>query len=210
MSKLIEYRPGIAADSEQIASLICMAGGGLYEFLFDDLIPFMTAIDFVTMGVAGDDYPISYRNCYVAVDGYGQVIGAANVFPTDLLRDEHYSLLAERQAHIQTMIMFQDWGSMFVNALAVSEECRGYGVGSRLLCWACDRAREHGFDRLSLQVWADNIVAQDFYKASGFMSLGVVDVDQHPRLPHKGAVLMRKMLSLPQDTAETECERTNY
>jgi hypothetical protein len=49
---------------------------------------------------------------------------------------------------------------------------------------------------VSLHVWADNVVAQDFYKARGFISLGVVDVAPHARLPHiGGSMLMRKMIS---------------
>ena len=45
---------------------MCAAGGGLYEFLFNDLIPFVTATEFLVAGVASDEYPISYRNCFVA------------------------------------------------------------------------------------------------------------------------------------------------
>jgi hypothetical protein len=47
----VEYRPATAADSRYIARLFCMAGGGPYEFLFDDLIPFVTAADVLSMEI---------------------------------------------------------------------------------------------------------------------------------------------------------------
>ena len=49
----IEYRAARFGDSLDIARFLCMAGGGLYEFLFDDIVPIMTATEFLAAGVAG-------------------------------------------------------------------------------------------------------------------------------------------------------------
>ena len=69
-------------DSRDIARFMCIAGGGVYEFLFDDLIPFVTAVDLLSSGIGGEQYPISYRNCCVASLGHdGEIVAAANVFP---------------------------------------------------------------------------------------------------------------------------------
>jgi GNAT superfamily N-acetyltransferase len=194
----IEYRPAVADDSHAIAEYICIAGGGLYEFLFDDLIPFMSAVEFVAGGVAGEQYPISYRNCRVAADAAtGEIVGVANVFQADELRHERYTLLPPgRHEHVQPMLALQDWGSLFLNALAVSDRCRGKGVGSRLLDWAESQAREQRFDRLSLHVWADNTSAVAFYRARGYAELDLARIPPHERLPHVGgSILMRKMLT---------------
>jgi ribosomal protein S18 acetylase RimI-like enzyme len=190
----IVYRPAETADSRDVARLMCVAGGGLYEFLFDDLIPFVTAQDVLSLGIAGDDYPISYRNCRVATLGDGgAIVGAANVFPADLLKEDNYQLLgSERHGHIRAMLDLQDWGSMFLNALAADGSHRGRGIGARLLDWAKERTREAGFDRLSLHVWADNSPAVQFYRARGFVQAGVAEVAPHPRLRHTGgSILMR-------------------
>ena len=194
----VDYRAALAADSRDIARFICIAGGGLHEFLFDDLVPLMSAVDFLTMGVWGEDYPISYRNCFVAVDrATGEVLGAANAFPADDLKKQEYALVpAERQDHIRALLQLQDWDSMFLNALAVSEKCRGLGVGTWLLNWARKCAEAAGFDRLSLHVWEDNTTAVNFYKARGFVEMGIARVAEHPRLPHTGSMLMRQMLAL--------------
>jgi ribosomal protein S18 acetylase RimI-like enzyme len=194
----VEYRPASSLDSREIAHLICVAGGGIYEFLFDDMMPLLDAVDLLTIGVWGDDHPISHRNCYVAADrATNEVLGVANVFPADeLLKEEYGPIPADRLEHVRTLLRLQDWGSMFLNALAVSEKCRGLGVGSWLLDWAEKRATAEGFDRLSLHVWEENTNAVKFYKARGFVELGVAPIAEHPRLVHKrGSMLMRHALS---------------
>lgn len=192
----ITYRMARADDSREVARLMCVAGGGVYEFLFDDLIPFVTAVDLLSGGIGGEDYPISYRNCHVATLGRdGAIVAAANVFPADLLREDNYALLGpERHDHVRPMLEVQDWGSMFLNCLAVSDAHRGAGIGARLLDWAEARTADGGCDRLSLHVWADNTRAVNFYKARGFVQLDVAGIPWHPRLPHRGgSILMRRM-----------------
>ena len=152
----IHYRAALARDSRAIGRLFCLAGDGLYEFLFDDLIPFVTAEDILAAGIGADISPISYRHCHVAVDADDEkVVGAANAFPADLLKQESHVLLPDdRQKHVRPMLLMQDWGSMFLNVLAVCDACRGRGVGTRLLAWAEQQTRRAGLDRLSLHVWA--------------------------------------------------------
>jgi ribosomal protein S18 acetylase RimI-like enzyme len=195
MPDQITYRMARADESVELARYMCIAGGGLYEFLFDDLVPFVTAVDVLSAGIGGERYPVSYRNCCVAALGDGgAMIAAANVFPADLLREDHYTLLgSERHDHVRPMLELQDWGSMFLNSLAVSDAHRGSGIGARLLDWAEARAAEAGYDRLSLHVWADNARALNFYRARGFVQTGVADIPPHPRLPHDGgSILMSK------------------
>ena len=193
----VEYRDASADDSRDIARFICMAGGGLYEFLFDDFVPFFAAVDFLSIGIGSEEYPISFRNCYVAIDSAsGELVGAANVFPADELREQTYGFLpTERQDHVRPIMQLQDWRSMFLNALAVSENYRGLGIGARLLDWAQERAKAAGFERLSLHVWADNTPAVRFYKARGFVELATAPVASHPRLAHTGgSILMRQAI----------------
>jgi ribosomal protein S18 acetylase RimI-like enzyme len=197
MSAQITYRMARPDDSSDLARYMCIAGGGLYEFLFDDLIPFVTAVDVLSAGIGGERYPVSYRNCCVAARGdSGKIVAAANVFPADMLKEDNYVLLgSERHSHVQPMLELQDWGSMFLNSLAVSDAHRGSGIGAKLLAWAEARAAEAGYDRLSLHVWADNIPAVNFYKARRFVQIGVAEIPPHPRLPHHGgSILMSKAI----------------
>jgi ribosomal protein S18 acetylase RimI-like enzyme len=194
----IAYRAATFADCRDIARFISLAGGGLYEFLFGDLIPLLTPTGFLTVATASPRYSISYRNCFVAVDEpTNAVIGMANIFPTDLLKKENSAVLPlQRRSHIRPMLELQDWGSMFLNALAVSERYRCHGIGARLLDWAEDRSRQAGFDRLSLHCWADNTAAVNFYQARGFVALAVADIPYDARLRHfGGSILMQRKIS---------------
>ncbi|MFH1345503.1 MAG: GNAT family N-acetyltransferase [Pseudomonadota bacterium] len=195
MSAEITYRMARSDDSGELARYMCIAGGGVYEFLFDDLIPFVTAVDLLSAGIGSERYPVSWRNCRVAALGDdGAIVAAANVFPADLLKDDNYVLLgSERHDHIRPMLELQDWGSMFLNSLAVGDAYRGCGIGAQLLGWAEARAAEAGYDRLSLHVWADNISAVNFYKARRFVQVGLAGIPPHRRLPHNGgSILMSK------------------
>lgn len=203
----IIYRMARPGDSRDIARFMCIAGGGVYEFLFDDLIPFVTAVDLLSRGIGGERYPISYRNCCIASRGEdGEIVAAANVFPADLLKEDHHALLgAERHDHIRPMLELQDWGSMFLNSLAVSDAYRGSGIGATLLRWAEARTAEAGYDRLSLHVWADNITAVNFYQARRFVQVGIARIPPHPRLPHRGgSILMRHAVSAENATEPLE------
>lgn len=192
------FRMAHLSDSLDVARLISVAGGGLYEFLFDELVPFVSAVEFLAMGVASDSEPVSYRNCHVAVDeNDGRILGAANAFPAGLLRDGTYPLLPRAlEEHIRPMLNLQDWSSMFLNALAVDGESRHRGIGSRLLDWALGRARELHLPRLSLHVWADNLPARHYYRARGFVEVGLAEVAPHPRLGHSGgSILMSRPIT---------------
>jgi ribosomal protein S18 acetylase RimI-like enzyme len=186
------YRPATFGDSMALAHFILTAGHGLYEFLLDDLFPFISATGFLVAGIASDQMALSYRNCFVASDPTsGEVVGAANAFPASVLKEQVYSLLPrDREEHIRAMVELQDAHSMFLNALAVNEAYRGQGIGKRLLDWALRQAVSSGLERLSLHVWADNHAARRFYLSNGFVERGTAHVEWHPRLRHCGGSIL--------------------
>lgn len=195
----IDYRSAVPEDSRAIAGLICQAGGGLYEFLFDDLIPFMSAFDVVAAGVGASGLPLSYENCLVASSGSSGVVGVANLFPADSISDEAFlSLVSDRFDHIRPMLQLRDRGSMFLNAIAVAGDCRGKGIGTRLIDQAEICSLEAGLPRLSLHVWVDNVAAIKLYKRHGFVEVAIAEIAPAPKLPHRGgSLLMQKTLRPP-------------
>lgn len=58
----------------------------------------------------------------------------------------------------------------YVSLLAVDKEAEGSGVATRLMAAAEEWARARGYRFLSLDVFADNRRAIDFYKRGGFGS----------------------------------------
>lgn len=195
----IDYRSATPDDSRAVAGLICQAGGGLYEFLFDDLIPFMSAFDVVAAGVGASGWPLSYENCLVASSGSTGVVGVANLFPADSISDDMFlSLVSDRFDHIRPMLQLRDRGSMFLNAIAVTGDCRGKGIGTCLIDQAESFSLQAGLPRLSLHVWVDNVAAIKLYKRHGFVEVAIAEIAPAPRLPHRGgSLLMQKKLLRP-------------
>lgn len=56
----------------------------------------------------------------------------------------------------------------YVSLLAVEKNAEGFGVANRLMAGAEDWARSRGYRLLSLDVFADNRHAVDFYRRKGF------------------------------------------
>lgn len=188
----VTFRAALVTDSFEIAQYLCAAGGGLYEFLFDELVPLMTANEFLTAGVASDKSPISYRNCLVATrTDDGRVVGAVNAFSAATTGSNGYRFVPrDRLDHIRPILQLQERDSLFLNALAVHESVRHQGVGTAFLSWARARAGLLGMPRLSLHVWADNMFARRFYEKQGFTQRGVAEVPYHPRLRHSGGSIL--------------------
>ena len=180
-------------DAPEMARLIDMAGGGVYEFLLDGLVPGMTAAEMLVPGLAGSSGSFSHRHSGVA-ELAGRVVGVAHAYPVDWMKTEDYSgLPPDRLAHLAEFNQTQDWGSYFLAALAVDPADRRQGVSRRLLAWVYERARTGGFDRVTLHVWADNPAAQSLYVSEGFVEVARAAVPWHDRLPHRGgSILLRR------------------
>jgi len=58
----------------------------------------------------------------------------------------------------------------YISLLAVAKDAEGLGVAARLMAAAEDWARSRGYRLLSLDVFADNRRAFDFYERGGFRS----------------------------------------
>lgn len=191
----LRIRPADADDAPELARLIDIAGGGVYEFLLDGLMPGMTAAEMLVPGLAGRSGSLSHRQSGVA-ELDGQVVGVAHGYPTDWIRTEDYSgLPPDRVAHMAEFSETLDWGSYFLSALAVDPDLRRQGIAGRLLGWFYERARTGGFDRVTLHVWVDNEPARHLYAGEGFEEIGRAGIPWHPRLPHQGgSILMRRYL----------------
>ena len=193
----ISYRYATSEDSAEVASYICLAGDGLYEFLFDDLIPGFTSTEILkwTVGVLAS--PLSYKNCFVAVvTGNDQIAGVINLFPADELRDQGHELInTQRWRFLEPVFQRQDWGSLFINSLAVGRQWRQCGIGGRLLDHAFERAETDGYDRVSLHVWSENLNAISFYEKRGFTVMDKVALPAHPDFSGKsGSILMGRKI----------------
>lgn len=183
-------RAGRADDAATIARLMIEAGGGVFEFLLDDLVAGHTTASLMIRAVADGGGIFSHRACLVA-ELADRPAGVLCQVPAESLRGLSADRLpADRVAHLARMDAMRDWGSMFVNTLAVEAGARRRGIGRGLLRAGMAAARERGLPRLSLQVWADNRPAIRLYEAEGFVVLDRAAVAPHPRLARHGEVLL--------------------
>jgi ribosomal protein S18 acetylase RimI-like enzyme len=193
----VRIRPAAAADLALIARFIIGAGGGLFEFMFDDLVPGMAPSDLLAQMAAQPDSLFHPRHCRIAeIDGVAA--GLVNTYPADRIRGETFAQLpADRRDHLAPFPKVQEWGSYYISALSVAVAHRRQGLGRRLLADALAQAGLAGFSRISLHVWDDNHAAAALYGAAGFRRLAHVDLPWHPRLPHRGGMwLMARPLAV--------------
>ncbi len=189
---MIEYRPAIREDSATMAELISLAGGGMVEFLFHDLIEGVTPVQILANGLKNDRFPHTFKNAIVAVSGQ-DVVGVALSYPsqyhgvTEALRA---FVPAERLDHLQAFYETRVDNSLYLDSLAVFDEFRGQGVGGRLISLTKERALAAGFDTVSLIALADNAPALSVYRRHGFEVVADIPVEPHEYIPHQGGSLL--------------------
>lgn len=81
-------------------------------------------------------------------------------------------------------------GSYHINAVAVTPECRGSGIGNRLMAVAMAEAQQRGFTDLSLNVSEQNSRAAALYWRLGFQVAGRSPAVPHPLLHYTGDLLL--------------------
>lgn len=90
-------------------------------------------------------------------------------FAEELRLPGRLSLVA-RHDGVLAGYLFAMWifEEMHVNKIAVAQQMRRQGIAERLMAKALSFAREHGIERISLEVRASNETAQAFYAHLGF------------------------------------------
>ena len=190
----ISYRQGRKEDSYRIAELDYIASGGAAEFLFHDLVPDVTAVQIVAHGLSEDNYPHSCRSAIVA-EANDRIIGMALSFPASLhCVDEEMQkyIPQDRLDHFKEFFNSRVEGSYLLDAICVDEAFRRSGIGQALLDQTKERARQEGFQVLSLIVFADNNQAIKFYQRNGFEVVKKVKLQAHELIPHLGGCLLMK------------------
>ena len=89
----------------------------------------------------------------------------------------------------------------FINALSVFAEAQNQGVGSQLLAAAENLARTHGFDKMSIQVYAQNTGAVRLYTRHGYKQVASDPVRLHPSPPYYTGDVLLLMKSLSGEPA---------
>lgn len=86
---------------------------------------------------------------------------------------------------------------LYIEAIAVSDDARGMGIGTQLLKVAEDVARDLGLNGLQLRVIQENYQARLLYEREGFQIIGTEKTSVlYPLVGFKSAQIMEKRIGL--------------
>lgn len=190
----IQYRTGQKADCPKIAKFINIASGGVIAYLFNGLVPDQAPTEIIAHNLERGQDPYSYQNAIVA-ECKQEIVGIALSFPSDYhhITDEMRQFFPkERLSHLQDFYSARVENSLLLNALCVDEAYRRKGIGDRLIALTKAKARQSGYNWLSLIVFADNEIARRVYQKSGFETVENVTLNPREHIPHEGGCLLMK------------------
>ncbi len=190
----ILYRTGIQEDCPRLAELMYEASAGVADFLYEGLVPGTTPVEILARGLAADRHPHSYRDMAVA-EADGRLVGLALSYPAQRHRitpEMRGFFPAERLEHLRPLYDTRVDGSWYLDTMSVDPDFRRRRVGLGLVERTKEKARENGFDVVSLLVFADNTPAVSLYRRTGFEVVDEAHLGPSPWLRYRGASLLMK------------------
>lgn len=191
---MLKYRPAEIKDCPKLAELINIASDGVVEYLFHDLVPGITPVQLVAHNLENEHSPHSYKSAVVASDGT-DVIGMALSYPSayHTITDEMKNFFpGDRIEHLRDFYSSSVDTSWFLDALCVVEGYRRRGIGEMLISLTKEKAIEHGFNALSLIVFADNTLAIPVYERAGFKVAKKVELRGNRFIRHEAGCFLMK------------------
>ncbi|MGR3512082.1 MAG: GNAT family N-acetyltransferase [Paracoccaceae bacterium] len=188
-------RQAEASDAESLAKLINLAGEGIPNWLWsracvEGQSPLEIGVERAKRMSGG----FSYTNALIAereASPIGMVLSyAITEAPTESPDD--------LPAPIAPFVALEKLSvnTWFINALAVFPERQNQGIGSQLLTAAEDQAQAKGFDKMSIQVYAQNTGAVRLYERHGYKGVATDPVRLHPSPPYYTGDVLLLMKSL--------------
>ena len=172
----VVIRPARRADSAEIAKLFLISSDGLAEYIWSQIErPGLSLIEIGAERYAREGVPFSYENCLVAEES-GRILGMLHSFP---MEPDPEPAEAAPDPVLRPYGELEDYGSLYISAVALYPNYRNQGLGSRLLGEAVAHARNLGLPRLSLICFERNEGAMRLYRRLGYR-----EVDRRALVPH--------------------------
>jgi GNAT superfamily N-acetyltransferase len=185
----LTFRAATREDSRKIAELFSISSDGVVDYVWSTLAPEYPGLEPIEIGAlryAQEEGNFSYTNCVVA-EREGAVIGQLCAFPVEAateISDEPVDPILEPYVRLEIP------GTLYISSLALFDEFRGMGLGTKMLSIARDQARERNLDALSLLVFERNTGALKLYEREGFLEVDRAPVVPHPLIHHTGEVIL--------------------
>jgi ribosomal protein S18 acetylase RimI-like enzyme len=189
MESGVTFRAATREDSGKIAELFRISSDGVVEYVWSTLVPEYPGLEPLEIGAvryAQEEGNFSYTNCVVA-EREGEVVGQLCTYLVESgaeMTDEPADPILEPYERLEIP------GTLYISSLAVFDEFRGMGLGTKMLSIARDQARESSLDALSLLVFEQNIGAVRLYQRKGFREVDRAPVVPHPLIHHTGDVVL--------------------
>jgi GNAT superfamily N-acetyltransferase len=187
----MKIRDAVKEDAYDLARLQSLAGHGIIEFGYSDLVAGVDAIELVSRLFEMGHEPYSHRNCVVA-ENNGRVVGKLLSYGCDdvtsVVPDDPF-IPAERLAILNSCFAPTPV-SWHIDAMAVLPEYQGRGLGREFIEIAKSQCRHNGFDMLSLHIVESNEGARRLYQRCGFKAADRVPIPDEANLSHLGGNIL--------------------
>ena len=187
-----ETRRATLDDIPHLARFQIEAYGGCFEVLYDGLMQGQSLESLVQSQLTRPDTTPYYENHWIAMHE-AQVAGGILAFPMDdlaeLPRDprvpeERHEMAEGFLPHLPAP------GTYYIHTLTVYPEFHRKGIATTLLSLGLGHAREKGFAKCSLYVFAENVGAIALYKKYGFKETDRGPVTEHPLFYNTGDMVL--------------------
>jgi ribosomal protein S18 acetylase RimI-like enzyme len=177
---VLVVRPARKDESRLIAELFEISSDGVANYVWSTLQSTYPGLPLLEIGrrrYEREGTAFSYQNCLMAEE-QGRVLGMLHAYVVEAAKE------AESEPEPVDPVLrpyseLEAPGTLYIAAIAVWPDCRGRGVGTRLLEAARERAQGLRLRELSLLCFAGNTGARRLYDRAGF-----VVVDWRPVVPH--------------------------
>tara|TARA_R110000787_G_scaffold186397_5_gene298060 strand:+ start:4860 stop:5474 length:615 start_codon:yes stop_codon:yes gene_type:complete len=186
----VTFRPATRADVHVIAALFRISSEGVADYLWSTLKgPEFEGLDLVDIGAlryGREGVDFSYQNCDIAeIDG--EPVGMLHAYP---MGDDVGHVDDDIDPVLRPYAELEEPRSLYVSGLALFDDYRGSGIGTRLLDFAYKRTRAEGLKKINLLCFEQNQGAYRLYKREGFKDAARRAVVPHPMIHNTGDVVL--------------------
>ena len=190
-AKGLALRPAVKSDIPHLARFLQMAGGGLLDAIYHDLVSGRSVAETMEARFSNEASYNHYRYATVAVVD-GEIAGGVNLYAMDdpALHWKDPIVPEERRVVLQPFKYLEAPGGLYVDFIAVHPGFRGKGVGKLLLAFALSEARRRGLPFVHLHVFEENRGAVKLYRSLGFEIAKSHPLTPHALIAHEGNIAL--------------------
>ena len=181
------FRPARKEECRNVAELFRIASEGVADYIWSKIAE--EGEDILEIGAKryeDEDSLFCYKNCIIAeIDA--EVAGMLVAFPMYVDPEKDFS---ESDPVLLPYEKLEEDNSYYICAVALFEKYRGKGIGSKFMDIAENKAREDGFNKLSLLVFEKNTGAKRLYERLGYVEVAREPTVPHPLIHYTGDVIL--------------------